>query len=180
MVTINHDLIVNIGHRNYGYVRLDYQWKQQLEHYLDNVSDKYEGELVDANKHLAKSLLSGNTDWKKYAKIALKTAAVVLAFLTLETDTIYAAPDVGIDISPIKTFSMGIWWTMFKAFSYLSVPIIGWAGYILLFAGANTGKRTSAKLILIGVITGLLFLGSAPWASHQLEVLVTKVFAKYI
>lgn len=174
-------IVVNVGHKNYGYTEVKPLWMEQLDHYINNVSTKYGEKFVAENIEIAKDIISGKKiNWAKYAKIAGLIGVAIAAFADLTAMPVSAAvafaPHDAIDLGPLDKFTNSVWWTMFKAGCYIATPLLGWAGWTILFSGTNTGKRTTAKVMLISIIGGLLFLAGAPWAKDQLVNLVSRVF----
>lgn len=172
---------INVGHKEYGYNRVDLV-KTQLQHYLENVAPRYNGEFVEQNKALAKDFLSG----KNLAKYAGMVGGVVLAsfaLLSLAEPSLALAKGVAIpvngiiDTQPLDRFFKEVYWAMFRVLMYISVPVWAWVGIILATGGANEGKRTQAKKVGTGLIIGTGITASAPFVVRQLFALWSKLFA---
>jgi hypothetical protein len=151
---------INIGNRDYGYKNI-LEYKQVL----------IEHGVPEERLKLDRSKLN------HYYKLASKALVCLeVAFLSLGVDATLAAPQTGIDISPIEDFSNEIWATMLKAILYLSLPCYAWVGYVFAFAGQNSGKRTVAKVIFFSIVGGTVFVAAAPWASNQVYNIARRVF----
>jgi hypothetical protein len=180
--------VVNVGHRDYGYAKVEPLWKRQLEHYVDNVAAKYDEKFVKENVEIAKDIMAGKKiNWSKFAKIAALFGIATIAFADLTAIPVSAAPiqtasvyyDI-VDLDPLKRFTSEIWITMLKAFGYISVPMLGWSAWQLFSSGTDQGKRTTAKIMVVSIIGGFIFLAAAPWAGEQLDHLVHRIFSKYM
>jgi hypothetical protein len=117
---------------------------------------------------------------QKYIKLATKALTVIqIALMALDFDSITsfaAGPTHDIDIAPLETGAMDIYWLMLKAILYISIPVFAWVGYIFAFAGSNGGKRTAAKVVLFSLIGGIAFVAGAPWMAKLVYAFCRSVF----
>lgn len=174
-------MIVNVGHKEYGYSRVDFV-RSELQHYLDNVASKYSGDFVEENKRLAKDILEGRR-LSRYTAIAGGVIIATIALLDLIHPGIALASGDkaievagNIDTTPIDKFFKEVYWTMLKVLFYISTPIWAWVGYVLAMGGANNEKRTQAKKIGTGLVVGTAVAFSAPWLNSQLHKLLHLIF----
>lgn len=168
-------MIVNVGTRECGYTQVT-SFEDQLKHYLDNVADKYEGELIEENKKFAEDILKGNS-LIKYAKMIGMVTLATVALLDLATGGVYAqsaevfaqgTDHLIIDTSPLDKLFSQVYWTMVKALMYVTTPIWAWIGYTVLLSGTSSEKRTVAKKTGIGLFCGTGIVVLAPWLTKQM------------
>jgi hypothetical protein len=172
---------INVGCKEYGYSRIELV-RSELQHYLDNVATKYEGDFVEENKRLARDFLSGR-NLSRYVGIASSVIIASVALLGLMSPELALAQGTQavevaghIDVSPLDRFFNEVYWTMFKVLMYIATPVWAWVGYILTLGGANNEKRTQAKKVGVGLISGTAVTASAPWATRQLFNLWKLIF----
>src|SRR5690242_2776777 len=143
-------VIVNVGHKDYGYIRLH----------------------QDAICNLAVPEENRKEKLRKAVKLAAKTLTIIeIAIIALDlfaqtgfAHAIPASSDI-IDLSPLDTLQHEIWLLMLKGILYVAVPVYAWCGYIFAFAGHNAGKRTTAKWVALAMTGGIAFVCGAPWAA---------------
>jgi hypothetical protein len=160
---------VNVGTKERGYVAVTKSHEEILQHYLDNVADKYEGDFVERNKSLAKDWINKKS-LAKYAGLVGVTFLGVMSLVSLATDptAVFASTGTVIDTTPLDRFFNTIYWTMAKVLMYIATPIWAWVGYILATGGANSEKRTHAKRVASGLVIGTGIVVSAPFLTRQL------------
>lgn len=160
---------VNIGTKESGYMPVKVSHVDYLQHYLDNVVVKYEGDFVEQNKELAKDWLN-KRNLAKYAGLVGVTFIGALALISLATvgdHTLAVTATTGfVDISPLERFFNSVYWTMFRVLMYISTPVWAWVGFILATGGANSEKRTQAKKVATGLVCGTAITASAPYLTR--------------
>lgn len=157
---------INVGTKEKGYIPVKVSHTDYLQHYLDNVAVKYEGDFVEQNKALAKDWLN-KKNLSKYAGLVGVTCIGALALISLATvgDTTLATDGI-IDVSPLERFFNSVYWTMFRVLMYISTPVWAWVGFILATGGANSEKRTQAKKVASGLVLGTAITASAPYLTR--------------
>lgn len=158
---------INVGTKEKGYIAIAKENHMDLlQHYLDNVAPKYEGDFVERNKQLAKDWLS-KKNLAKYAGLVGVTFIGAMALIGLMTtgDPTLATDGI-IDISPLEKFFNSVYWTMFRVLMYISTPVWAWVGFILATGGANSEKRTQAKKVATGLVIGTAITASAPYLTR--------------
>lgn len=175
-------MIVNVGSRECGYQRVDFL-RSELQHYLDNVAPRFSGDFVEENKRIAKDIIEGK-NLSKYMKIAGGVVVASLALVTLiSPDMALASGKVAvetashIDTTPLDRFFKEVYWTMLKVLFYISSPIWAWVGYILAFGGANNEKRTHAKRLGIGLVSGTALAFAGPWLNTVYHKFLAFIFS---
>lgn len=159
---------INVGTKEKGYMPVQKTHEDILQHYLNNVAVKYEGDFVEQNKELAKDWLSKRS-LIKYAGLVGVTFLGVVTLIGMATgDPVFASSGIVIDTSPLDKFFNTIYWTMVKCLMYIATPVWAWVGYILATGGANSEKRTQAKRVATGLVIGSGVVVSAPFLTRQL------------
>lgn len=165
-VTVGNKVVLNEG--------LHYQ--EVLKHYINNVPKKFEGEFVEANVELAKEIINGKINYKKWAKVVTGVAVCMGALIGLIDPSSAFAYSGYVDVSPLDRFFSEIYWSLFKVLGYLSLPVWGWVGITLATGGASVEKRTTAKKIGTSLVVGTGFVVGAPWLSQTLVHLWEHIF----
>jgi hypothetical protein len=161
---------INVGCRERGieFAPIRKTHVDLLQHYLDNVADKYEGDFVEKNKKFAKDILN-KKNLVKYGSLVGTTFLGVMTLIGLMSgDPTYASTGAIIDTGPLDRFFNTVYWTMFRVLMYISTPVWAWVGYILATGGSNSEKRTQAKRVATGLIIGTGITASAPYLTRQL------------
>lgn len=149
-------MIVNIGHRDFGYTCIDTL-----------------NEVVSIPKDIS---IDKKIELVRYLKIL--SGALIIAYSALSL----AYPDLAlastiVNTQPLDRLFSEIYHVLVKVMAYLSTPIWAWVGYTFAFAGNNVEKRTVAKKIAIGLFAGTGITLSAPWLTDQLFALWNMIYA---
>jgi hypothetical protein len=162
---MNNTLVVNMGHKNYGYrnVLADYGVPQEM---LDIKPSKLEKFVKIASKAIMII---------EIALLALDLCAGTSFASVIAPGAVATAGDL-IDLGPLNTFQHELWLLMLRGILYLAIPVYGWCGYVFALAGQNGGKRTAAKWIAASMTGGIAFVAGAPWAGNAVYKFFRAIF----
>lgn len=165
-------------------VQKEMTYEQLLDHYINEVPKKYEGQIVEQNVELAKQIKSGKINYKKLVVVGTGCAIIVGALIGLIeptsafASTHHAVTTVAqINTDPLKKLFNTIYYAMLRVVLYLTIPVWAWVGITLAFSGANVERRTLAKKIGSGLVIGVGFVVASPWIANQIYNLWVHVFA---
>jgi hypothetical protein len=160
---MSNSLVLNVGHKAHGYRKIF----ERIEELPTEVVEKIK-----------------NNKFEKVVKVLIKGIGVVqIAVIALDmfAGTGMAAPAVAamapvVNLDPLNTFQHELWLLMLRGILYVAVPVYGWCGYVLAFAGQNAGKRTAAKWLAGSMTGGIAFVAGAPWAADTVYKFFRGIF----